>query len=88
MNNTTWRIQINAEMKENGETWEDVESCTLSDDELDKEFNSGYGMNEGEPFTLWTVGYVYFPVNYDGSEWVASVPRHPDGLATQHIGGG
>ena len=52
-------------------------------------FNSGYGGTEGAHFTVWTERYVYFPVQYDGSEWVGHVPRHPDiGFnPTRHVGG-
>lgn len=84
---TTWRKDITRELKENGETWSDVESHTLTDEELDTEFDSGYGGTEGVPFTLWTKSRVYFPLCYDGSEWTGSVSRHPDGKPTIHQGG-
>lgn len=61
---------------------------TLSDKELDEEFDAGYGFTEGKPFTAWSATHVYFPANYDGKEWVASVPRDPCGFSTPHIGGG
>lgn len=32
--------------------------------------------------------YVYFPLCYDGSEWVGSVSRNPNGVSTMHLGGG
>ena len=60
----------------------DTEAC------LDLRFNDGYGINDGMPFTAWTADRMYFPACYDGSEWVASVPRHPNGEATRHVGGG
>lgn len=103
----TWRKMISEEMKEQGETWDDVESLVFKarkkwhedDNEgdpdpldnkacLDHQFHDGYGGEEGLPFTLWTKERVYFPVVYDGSEWVASVPRNPNGEATEHVGGG
>lgn len=71
-----------------GETWDDVVRCTLTDAELDTEFDEGYGGTEGKPFTLWTGKYVYFPVCYDGAESVGFVPRHPCDTATRHWGGG
>lgn len=61
---------------------DDIKAC------LDHQFADGYGSTEGLPFTLWTVKRVYFPVCYDGSEWVESVPREPNGEATEHVGGG
>jgi len=86
---TTWRKLIVDTMSDYGETWMDVQSCTLSEDDLDREFDDGFkGAPDGEPFTVWTHDRVYFPVMYDGSEWVASVSRYPDGVATRHIGGG
>ncbi len=47
------------------------------DEWLDYEFNSGLGGEESAPFWLWTQSYVYFEGSYDGSQWVAWVPRHP-----------
>lgn len=85
--NTTWRALIKQEMQERCESFNDVVSCTLSDDELDTEFYDGFGVSNGKPFTLWTSGAVYFPVVYDGSEWVRSASRNPDGKPTHHIGG-
>lgn len=83
----TWREMISGEMEERGETWADVESMVGSE-HFDTPFDDGYGGTEGEPFTVWTLKRVYFPVCYDGAEWVASVSRHPDGIATAHVGGG
>jgi hypothetical protein len=60
---------------------------TLTEDELHRQFDAGYGGSEGRPFTLWTTNRVYFPGVYDGAEWVASVPRNPNGEATRHVGG-
>jgi hypothetical protein len=87
MSKTNWKELIAEGMSYHQETLEDVVSTTLSDDDKVKEFNSGYGGTEGVPFTLWTKKRVYFPVVYDGSEWVGSVSRDPDGVATNHIGG-
>lgn len=55
---------------------------------LDYEFDDGYGGTEGPSFTAWSENYVYFPACYDGSEWIATVPRNPINIATEHIGGG
>jgi len=84
---TTWREEIGSEMEKRGETWADVVACTLTDAELDRRFYAGFGGINGTPFTLWTARRVYFPGCYDGGEWVASVPRHPCGEATGHVGG-
>jgi hypothetical protein len=84
----TWRGKITVTMGVNGDSWAEVEACTLSESELDEKFNAGFGSPEGEPFTVWTKSRVYFPLCYDGSEWCGSVARHPDGKPTDHQGGG
>ena len=84
---TTWRKEITAVMQDHGESWADVEGCTLDDAALDVAFDTLSGRPEGEHFTLWTRTRVYFPACYDGTEWVASVPRHPCDEATEHVGG-
>jgi hypothetical protein len=86
-NKTTWREMIGEAMAENGESWKDIVHTTLTDEELDTEFDDGYGGSEGCPFTLWTETAVYFPAVYDGAEWVASVPRNPCDMAMGHVGG-
>lgn len=84
----TWRELITEAMKDYGHSWSDVVSLTLSDEDLDRKFDCGYGGVEGVPFTVWTADRVYFPRCYDGAEGVASVARNPDGKPTQHVGGG
>lgn len=84
---TCWRDEITLEMSMHNETFNDVVSSTLNDDDLDVRFYDGYSM-QGKPFTIWTANRVYFPVVYDGCEWCASVSRNPDGKATDHIGCG
>ena len=79
---------ISKEMANRGESFDDVESNTLTDDEMLIHFNKGYGSTDGKPFTVWTKNTVYFPLCYDGSEWVGSVSRNPDGKPTDHQGGG
>ena len=86
MSKTTWEKEITIEMANHGETWLDVESCTLTEPQLETVFDCGYGSAEGAPFTVWTKNRVYFPLEYDGSEAVGSVSRHPDGIPTRHIG--
>jgi hypothetical protein len=84
---TTWREMISEEMLDEGETWADVESIVGSE-YFDLSFDDGYGRTGGKPFTVWTAKRVYFPVTSDGAEWVASVSRNPDAIATKHIGDG
>ena len=86
MTQTTWRSELISALYTNGETWESLVAVVCED--LDKHFDSGWGGPKGCPFTAWTKDFVYFPACYDGSEWVASVARNPNGQPTNHIGGG
>lgn len=83
-----WKTMLDEELLANGESWDDVEANTMTEDEMLENFSSGSGRIEGCPFTVWTKNRVYFPVCYDGGEWVGSVSRHPDGKPTNHQGGG
>jgi len=85
---TTWKKELSKAFQENGDSWDNVEHNTMSEEEMDKEFDPCYGFKKGIPFTVWTKDYVYFPVFYDGDEWVGKVSRNPDGKATPHQGGG
>lgn len=84
----SWREMLSVEMRDHGEVLDDLVSCTMTDEEMDKAFHRGYGSTNGIPFTAWTANRVYFPVQYDGAEWVGSVARNPDGVPTKHVGGG
>lgn len=88
MNNTTWRKELSAAFAEFGDDWENIESNTMTDEEMDQLFYYGYGGVEGVSFTVWTKMRVYFPICYDGAELVGSVSRNPDGKATEQQGGG
>ena len=83
----TWRKGLEEALTVNGEAWGDIEASTLTEEQLDEEFDDGFGGSEGCPFTVWTRKWVYFPCVYDGAEWVESVSRHPDGVPTEHVGG-
>lgn len=83
----TWRRLLLDALTEAGESQFAVESCTLSDGDLDQEFDDMSSTISGAPFTVWTRQRVYFPATYDGQEWVASVARHPDFIPTDHVGG-
>lgn len=92
-NRTTWRECFNEARKP------DYNSDRLLVDEtpivavapegidLDKPFNAGYGGSEGEPVLIWTEDRVYFPVVYDGAEWMGSAPRNPTSDGQRHVGG-
>lgn len=82
----TWRQLIEDEIKRRGTEFPDT--FIPADLNIDKEFDNGYGGTEGEPFTAWSDSRVYFPVVYDGSEWVESAPRNPCDEVMEHVGGG
>ena len=87
MSKVTWRKMFEEVFADTGDTFETTK-ITLSQEELDVEFDDGYGGTNGKPFTAWSKKFVYFPAQYDGAEWIAYVSRNPNGKATDHIGGG
>jgi hypothetical protein len=80
---TTWRKEFERVLK-----GDKLIHNTLTEEEMDVEFDAEWGDTEGEPFTAWSEDYVYIPAQYDGSEWVTRVPRNPCKDKTNHIGGG
>lgn len=84
-----WRRLIEYSMKLHGETFEDIVGHAPDTKSwMDVPFDDGYGSQQGCPFTLWTKNRVYFPLCYDGSEWVGSAPRNPCDEEMGHQGGG
>jgi hypothetical protein len=79
---------IKKELSKQKESFSDIISITLTENELNQEFDDDYGLLEGIPFTAWTTNRVYFPVDFNGAEWVGSVSRNPNGIPTKHIGDG
>lgn len=73
----TIRDGVSDRMMANGETWNDVETKTISDWEMDTEFENSYGSKSCNAFMIWTKKHVYFPVCYDGCILFYSVPRNP-----------
>jgi hypothetical protein len=81
----TWKILIDEVLEELNEP---LIASTLSPEELNREFDCGYGLKEGVPFTAWSENWVLFPIDYDGSESVGRAPRNPCGIKMFHQGGG
>ena len=54
-----------------------VERNELPDSFLDREFDSGYGSAEARPFVAYSPSFVVFISEYDGSESIGWIPRHP-----------
>lgn len=84
--NTTWRILIDKEMKLYGDSFSNLVSCTMNNDELNAVFDQH--LSDEQKFTIWTHSRVYFPATYDSFMWATSVSRHPDGKPKLSVGGG
>ena len=82
----TWFDLLKEAMEEDGEDFASM-ICTMDEAGLKKEFDDGFGNVEGAPFTAWGANWVYFPICYDGSEWVGHAPRNPCDIAMKHQGG-
>lgn len=82
--NTTWRKQFTGARE-----GDDSPLVAISPEgiDLDKEFYDGYGGHEGEAILIWTEDFVYFPMVYDGAEWLERVPRNPTTEGQFHVGG-
>jgi hypothetical protein len=55
---------------------------------LDLPFYCDGWAHELADFTVWSVGRVYFPVQYAGNWTIGSAPRDPCGEACAYFGGG
>lgn len=85
---TTWKQLLELSLIENQESFEDIVAYSPQDGKwLNYYFDDDSNIIEGESFTVWTKARVYFPVQYNGNEWVESVARNPDGKPTKHLGG-
>jgi len=85
MSKESWREMISQAISENKDG--PLIACSITEEELNVKFNTGWGGSGGTPFTAWTEKRVYFPVVYDGAEWVGSAPRNPSLEHTPHVGG-
>ena len=76
---TTYRMLIEDELHKHGETWDDVEFCTMPERRMNKLRQLSRHSCDGVPFNLWTKTRVYFPVLSDemGIVHIESVPRNP-----------
>lgn len=80
---TTWMKELTSTR----EAWNDAEGpVTLAPDLVTFliEFDPTFGGLEGLPVLAWTEARVYFPVAYDGAEWMESAPRNPQSEGQGH----
>lgn len=82
-----WKELLDEAFTSSGDSWQDVEFNSMTQEQMEKEFYDGYGAIEGCAFGIWTKNFVYFPAVYDGAEWVDWIPRNPCG-PIGHIGSG
>lgn len=82
----TWRLELANLMQGTGDPGPIV-AVAPDDSVLDVEFDDGYGTSEGPEVLIWTETRVYFPVVYDGAEWLGSAPRNPTDKGQAHLGG-
>lgn len=87
MSNTTWRKELADAMKEANDPGP-VVAYAPDEAAFDAEFYGGFGGTEGPQVLAWTEERVYFPVRYDGAEWIGSAPRNPQAEGQDHVGGG
>lgn len=74
---TSWRTLLFDEMIKHGELIVDIIHPVLSDKFLDHEFDDDLGIITSKPLLIWSDKRVYFSCEYDGGEYVGSVPRNP-----------
>lgn len=84
MADTTWR---KAFARARGGDDSPVVHVAPNDAVLDIVFDGGWGGSQGPPVLIWTEERVYFPVVYDGAEWLESAPRDPTDEGQYHVGG-
>ncbi len=80
---TSWYELLEEAMERDGENFV-KRKCTLSEKELKVKFDNDYGETKGDSFTAWGEHWVYFPLQYDGMEYIGHAPRHPCEIAMDH----
>lgn len=87
-----------AEHPEEYRTWADLLAAAAEGDLIiarapedaavwEQLFYADFGGDEGVPVLAWSERWVYFPVNYDGQQYFARAPRHPQADGQRAVGG-
>lgn len=84
---TTWHREFESARTEAGDE-SPVVAVAPDEATLGVEFDAVSGVDEGKPVLVWAEKRVYFPVQYDGSEYLGSAPRNPQSEGQRHVGGG
>lgn len=69
-----WRDFVEEEMIAHNDSFDNVQSKTITDEYLDNDFFSG----DIAKFLIWTSKRVYFPCECEGLQSCESVPRNPE----------
>lgn len=83
---TTWRYEFDTARNLEADS-SPIVAVAPNQDVLNVEFDAGYGSSNGPEVLIWTETRVYFPVVYDGAEWLGSAPRNPTTEGQSHVGG-
>jgi len=81
----TWRRRL-VEARATAQDETPVLAVAPDEATLDIEFTAGYGAEKGPAVLVWSERFVYFPVCYDGAQWLGSAPRDPVSQAQPHVG--
>lgn len=82
---TTWSALLKT-ARDDAKDESAIVAVAPSPDALEVRFDDGYGGPEGPQVLIWTETHVYFPVCYDGAEWLGSAPRNPVGEGQGYVG--
>jgi hypothetical protein len=81
----TWRQMLEYAVSA---TKDSIDKLTFepADIDLDREFDDGFGSEEGVPFRAYSRKWIYFVTEYDGAEYVRYMPRNPgSGVTPYHF---
>ena len=88
-NDESWDDIVEVRLEDSDDSYDDwiIEKFIDGDGWwYDVEFYNGHGGREGIAFGIWTKDWIYFPIEYDGSEGVKSLPLHPSlSFSPKHI---
>jgi hypothetical protein len=74
---------IKEALSEFGESLDDIESISLSDEEMSVPVRwsgevLGLDLKSDKEFLAWSKDYVYYQTSFDGHcDWICRVPRNP-----------
>ena len=83
---TTWRTKLAYAMKSSDDPGPVIAYAPDDAETFDVEFDNSWGSLNGPPMLAWTERNVYFPICYDGAEWIESAPRNPQPKGQWHVG--